>query len=58
MRGGQQRRALGALFLVLALAMGGIAVASALAGRWVIVFAAGVLAAWLATLAARGLGLR
>jgi len=57
-RGGLQRRALGALFLVLALAMAGIAVASALAGRWVIVFAAGVLAGWLATLAARGLGLR
>jgi hypothetical protein len=58
MRAGLQRRALGALFLVLALAMAGIAVASALAGRWVIAFAAGVLAAWLVTLAARGLGLR
>jgi hypothetical protein len=57
-RGGLQRRALGVLFLVIALAMAGIAVASALAGRWVIVFAAGVLAAWLATLAVRGLSLR
>ncbi|HVN62449.1 MAG TPA: hypothetical protein VMT59_14415 [Gaiellaceae bacterium] len=58
MRAGLQRRALGALFLVIALAMAGIAVASALHGRWVIVFAAGVLACWLATLAARGLRLR
>ena len=58
MRAGLQRRALGALFLVIALAMGLIAVASALHGRWVIVFAAGVLAVWLATLAARGLRLR
>jgi len=55
MRAGLQRRALGALFLVIALAMAGIAVASALHGRWVIVFAAGVLAAWLASLAGRGL---
>jgi hypothetical protein len=55
---GLQRRALGVLFLVIALAMAGIAVASALAGRWVIVFAAGVLAAWLATLAVRGLRVR
>jgi hypothetical protein len=56
--GGLQRRALGVLFLVIALAMAGIAVASALAGRWVIAFAAAVLAAWLATLAVRGLSLR
>ena len=58
MRAGLQRRALGVLFLVIALAMAGIAVYSALHGRWVIVFAAGVLAAWLASLAAHGLRLR
>jgi hypothetical protein len=46
------------LFLVIALAMAGIAIASALAGRWVIVFAAAVLSGWLGTLAARGLRLR
>jgi formate hydrogenlyase subunit 3/multisubunit Na+/H+ antiporter MnhD subunit len=57
-RGGLQRRALGVLFLVIALAMAGIAVAAAFAGRWVIVFAAAVLSGWLGTLAARGLRLR
>ncbi len=58
MRAGLQRRALGVLFLLIALAMAGIAVASALHGRWVIVFAAGVLAGWLGSLALRGLRLR
>ncbi len=50
-----QRRVLGVLFLVIALAMAAIAVASALHGRWVIVFAAGVLALWLGNLAGRAL---
>jgi len=58
MRGGLQRRALGVLFLVIALAMAAIAVSSAIHGRWVIVFAAGVLALWLGNLAVRGLRLR
>ena len=58
MRGGLQRRALGVLFLVIALAMAGIAVSSAIHGRWVIVFAACVLALWLGSLAVRGLRLR
>jgi hypothetical protein len=39
-----------ALFLVLTLSFAGIAVASALAGRWPIAVAAGALAAWCATL--------
>jgi len=50
-----QRRALGALFLVLALALGGVAAGSAIAGRWVIAAAAAALAAWLASLALQGL---
>jgi hypothetical protein len=41
---------LAALFTVLTLAFGGIAVAGALAGRWVIAVAAAALAAWTATL--------
>jgi formate hydrogenlyase subunit 3/multisubunit Na+/H+ antiporter MnhD subunit len=50
-----QRRALGALFVVLALALGGIAVASGFAGRWVIAAAAAAIAVWLGTLALQGL---
>ena len=38
-----------ALFTVLTLAFAGIAVAAAVAGRWVIAVAALVLAAWLAS---------
>jgi hypothetical protein len=45
-----QKGALGALFLVLALALGGIAVAAAAHAVWVVAFAAGVLALWLAQL--------
>jgi len=41
-----------ALFLVLTAALAGIAAASALAGRWPIAVAAGVLAAWMASLVA------
>jgi hypothetical protein len=56
----RQRRALGALFCVLALAFAGIAVAAAdssggAARRIVIASAAAALAVWLATLAARAL---
>jgi hypothetical protein len=55
-----QRRALGALFLVLALVLAGIAAAAAAAARHeagllVIAFAAGALAAWLGLLAFRAL---
>jgi membrane protein YdbS with pleckstrin-like domain len=50
-----QRRALGALFLVLAVAFGGIAFAAGTAGEWIIVAAAAAIALWMAGLAARGL---
>ena len=54
-----QRRALGALFLVLAAAFGGVAVASvqahAGARGWVIGFAAAAIALWLAGLSLRAL---
>ena len=40
---------LGVLFAVLTCAFAGIAVDSALAGRWVITVAAGALAAWMST---------
>jgi hypothetical protein len=55
-----QRRALGALFLVLALMLAGVATAAADAARHearlvVIAFAAGALALWLALLAFRAL---
>jgi hypothetical protein len=42
---------LATLFSLLTAAFGGIAVASALAGRWVITFAAGALTAWMGSLA-------
>ncbi len=50
-----QRRALGALFLLLALGFGGIAFAAGTAEKWVIVGAAAAIALWLASLAVRGL---
>jgi len=50
-----QRRALGALFLVLAVAFGGIAFAAGTASEWIIVAAAAAIALWMAGLAARGL---
>ena len=46
-----QRRALGVLFLVLAVAFAGFAWAAGAAHVWVIAAAAGVLAAWMASLA-------
>ena len=56
----KQRRALGALFLVLALGMAGIAVAAAygadnLGAGWVIAVSAAVLAVWLGSMAFRAL---
>ena len=50
-----QRRALGFLFLVLAISLAGVAYAAFVADVWPIAFAAGVIAAWLGTMAARGL---
>ena len=49
-----QRRALGALFLLLALAFGGIAFAAGAAEQWIIVGASAAIALWLAGLAVRG----
>jgi len=51
--GPSQRRALGALFLLLTAILGGIAWAAYKADQWVILVAAGVLAAWMATLVLR-----
>jgi membrane associated rhomboid family serine protease len=48
-----QRRALGALFLLLTAILAGIAWAAYKADQWVILVAAGVLAAWMATLVVR-----
>ena len=47
MRGPSQRRLLGVLFLVLGLALLGVALAAAAAGAWVIAVAAVVLGLWL-----------
>jgi hypothetical protein len=53
-----QRRALGALFLILAFAIAGIAYAAAVAHRWVIAAPAFALALWLLGLAFHSLRLR
>jgi membrane protein YdbS with pleckstrin-like domain len=50
-----QRRALGALFLLLAIAFAGIAFAAGTAREWIIVGAAAAIALWMVGLAARGL---
>ena len=50
-----QRRALGALFLLLAVAFAGIAFAAGTAKQWIIVAAAAAIALWMVGLAARGL---
>jgi hypothetical protein len=50
-----QRRALGALFLVLTLFLAGIGVAAARAGVWPIAVPAAAIAAWMATMAASAL---
>jgi hypothetical protein len=48
----------GALFVVLALGLLGIAGAAASAGEWAVAVAAAVLAGWMADLALRDLGVR
>jgi hypothetical protein len=50
-----QRRALGALFLLLAIAFAGIAFAAGTAREWIIVGAAAAISLWMAGLAVRGL---
>ena len=50
-----QRRALGVLFVVLAVVFGGVAAAAANAGQWVIAAAASALAVWMAGLAFRAI---
>jgi hypothetical protein len=50
-----QRRALGGLFAVLAVAFAGIAIAAGAAGQWVIVAAAAAIGLWLGGLAVRAL---
>jgi hypothetical protein len=60
MAGPDQRTALGALFLLIAAAFGGIAYTAARAGggAWVIALCAGALAFWMLGLALRGLRAR
>jgi hypothetical protein len=48
----------GALFVVLALGLLGIAVAAAAAREWAVAAAAAVIGAWMADLALRDLGVR
>jgi hypothetical protein len=48
-----QRRALGLLFLALAAAFGGIAIAAGSAGVWVVAAASAVLGAWMASMSMR-----
>lgn len=55
MKAPSQRRALGALFLVLASAFTGIAAAAASAGVWVVAVAAAVLGLWLLSMSVRAL---
>jgi hypothetical protein len=57
-RAPSQRRALGALFVVLCLFFAGIAAAAFEARAWVIALAAAVLGLWLLTLAGRALFFR
>jgi membrane associated rhomboid family serine protease len=51
--GPSQRRALGALFLLLTAVLAGIAYAAYHADQWVIAVAAGALAAWMGSLVLR-----
>jgi hypothetical protein len=53
--GHSHRRALGALFLLLACAFAGIAVAAGTAGEWIVLGASAAIALWLGGLAVRGL---
>ena len=55
MRAPSQRRALGVLFLALALTFAGIAYAAAVASQWFVAVPAGVIALWIATLAVSAL---
>jgi hypothetical protein len=48
-----QRRALGALFVLLSLGFGGIAWAAGAAGQWIILAAAVAIGLWLGSLAVR-----
>ena len=50
-----QRRALGVLFVVLAVVFAGVAVAAGTAGQWVIAVAAAALGVWMAGLAFRAI---
>jgi Na+-transporting NADH:ubiquinone oxidoreductase subunit NqrE len=63
MQAPSQRRALGALFALIAIFFVGIAAAAFQAARdeswlWVIVFAAGALALWMGSMAFRALSVR
>jgi membrane associated rhomboid family serine protease len=51
--GPSQRRALGALFLLLTAMLAGIGYAAYHANQWIIAVAAGALAAWMGTLVLR-----
>jgi hypothetical protein len=53
-----QRHALGLLFLVLAVGFGGIALAGARAGVWVVAAAAAALGGWMLTMSLRLLSKR
>ena len=55
MRAPSQRRALGVLFLALALIFLGIAYGATVASEWVIAVAAAVIGLWIATLAVSAL---
>jgi hypothetical protein len=57
-RGTRRNAPLGALFAVLGLGLGGIAVAALSADQWVVAFAAAVLGLWLGSLALRLLSAR
>jgi membrane associated rhomboid family serine protease len=50
-----QRRALGVLFFFLGTALAGVAVYAFSDEQWVIAFASGVIALWLASMGLRGL---
>ena len=50
-----QRRALGALFLALAAAFAGIAIAAGAAGQWIVLVTSSAIGFWLAGLGVRAL---
>ena len=55
MRAPSQRRALGALFALISVALVGVAYTAFDADVWPVAFAAAVLGVWMATMALRGL---